>query len=82
MSDGAAGSPPIPAWRRWALPAALLLLLMAALGWWWWTSRQGGDNTPQRQQLQALLERQKALEDEISKAKPPDPTECPPGRSL
>lgn len=70
--------------KRWALiaGAALLVLLLALLAWWWWQSRQQGALDDQRARLQALLERQKALGDELSKAGPKEPTECPPGQSL
>lgn len=70
--------------KRWALiaVAALLVLLLALAAWWWWQSRQQGAADDQRARLQALLERQKALGDELAKAGPKEPTDCPPGQSL
>lgn len=70
--------------KRWALIAgvALLLLLLALAAWWWWQTRQQGALDDQRARLQALLERQKSLTDELAKAGPKEPTECPPGQSL
>lgn len=62
--------------------AVLLLLLLALAAWWWWKNQQQGASDDQRARLQALLERQKALTDELSQAGPKDPTECPPGQSL
>lgn len=73
-----------PGWKRWALIGGLLLLLLllALAAWWWWKSRQDAALDDQRARLQAALERQKSLTDELAKAKPADPTECPPGQSL
>lgn len=73
-----------PGWKRWALIGGvlLLLLLLAVAAWWWWQSRQAAAIGDQRARLQAALERQKALTDELAKVKPADPTDCPPGQSL
>jgi S1-C subfamily serine protease len=73
-----------PGWKRWALIGGvlLLLLLLAVAAWWWWQSRQAAAIGDQRARLQAALERQKALTDELAKVKPVDPTDCPPGQSL
>lgn len=72
-----------PAWRPPALIGGLLLalLLLAAL-WWWMAGRGAGTDAAERARLQALLERQKSLADEIAKAGAANPTECPPGQSL
>ncbi|MBX3604754.1 MAG: trypsin-like peptidase domain-containing protein [Piscinibacter sp.] len=83
MNQSVSGSSK-PGWKRWALiGGVLLLLLLLALGWWWWwQSRQAAAVGDQRARLQAALERQKALTDELAKAAPAGPTDCPPGQSL
>jgi len=70
--------------KNWAAFAAvLLLLLLAAAALWWSTqSRQAAAGGEQRAKLQAALERQRALTDELAKAKPAGPTDCPPGQVL
>ena len=71
--------------KRWAIVAGVvaLLLLLALAAWWWWRQQQAqGAGDEQRARLQALLERQRALTDELAKAGPKEPTECPPGQSL
>jgi S1-C subfamily serine protease len=82
MQAGDNGSTPPPGWRRrWPLLAALLLVLALGLGWWL-SSRQAGAGDEQRARLQTALERGRALEAELAKAKPDDPADCPPGQSL
>lgn len=70
-------------WRKPALIGAgvLLLLLLLAAAWWWWTRSQA--SLADEQRLQAALDRQKSLTEELANIKPvADPTECPPGQSL
>jgi S1-C subfamily serine protease len=69
-------------WKRWAVIGGIMLLVLAlaALAWGWLQQRQGGDD--QRARLQAALDRQRALGDELAKVKPPAPPDCPPGQSL
>lgn len=55
-------------------------MLLAAL--WWWNSHRSTGSEAQREQLRALLDRQKALESELALVKPIDPASCPPGQSL
>ena len=83
MNESVSGSGK-PGWKRWALIGGviLLLLLLALAAWWWWKARQDAALGDQRARLQAVLERQKALSDELAKARPNDPTDCPPGQSL
>lgn len=74
-----------PGGKRWAIVAGVvvLLLVLALAAWWWWRQQQlQGASDDQRARLQALLERQRALTDELAKAGPKEPTECPPGQSL
>lgn len=71
--------------KRWLVVGGvlLMLLLLALAAWWWWMQqRQAAAVGDQRARLQAALERQRALTDELAKAKPNDPTDCPPGQSL
>lgn len=83
MNQSVSGSSK-PGWKRWALIGGvlLLLLLLALAAWWWWKARQDAAIGDQRARLQAALERQKSLTDELAKVKPSDPTDCPPGQSL
>lgn len=76
------GSTTAPSGRRWWPLVAGLLLLLVLAGGWWWMSRQAGGGDEQRARLQAALERGRALEDELAKARPDDPATCPPGQSL
>lgn len=85
MNQSVSDSGGRPGGKRWAIVAGVLvvLLLLAAAAWWWWTHRQAaGAADDQRARLQAVLERQRALTEELAKAKPADPTDCPPGQSL
>lgn len=84
MNQGVNGSNPPPGWRRWLpLGAGLLVLLLLLLAaWWWLQSRQAGGGQEQRARLQAALDRGRVLEEELAKAKPDDPANCPPGQSL
>lgn len=85
MNQSVSDSGGPPGWKRGALigGVVLLVLLLAAAAWWWFQSRQADAANAERQaRLQALLERQRALTDEIAKVKPKDPTECPPGQTL
>jgi S1-C subfamily serine protease len=84
MQPGVNGStPPSGLRRRGPLWAALLLLLLAlALAWWLLLRPAAGGSDEQRARLQAALERGRALEAELAKARPDDPADCPPGQSL
>jgi S1-C subfamily serine protease len=87
MTDPAASSQAAaqPGWKRPALIAgAIVVLLLLALAAWWWLikPRPGAGDDAARARLQAVLERQRELTDELAKAKPADPTECPPGQTL
>lgn len=86
MNDphSSSGGAPAPSWKRPALLAgAIVVLLLLALAAWWWLIRPRDDvDAAARARLQAALERQRNLSDELAKAKPADPTECPPGQTL
>jgi S1-C subfamily serine protease len=84
MDPSSNQSAPGPVWKRWALPAGVLLLLVLLGGaaWWWMSSQKAAAEADQRARLQAALERQRALSEEIAKLGSPDPVDCPPGQVL
>lgn len=85
MNQSVSNSGGRPGWKRWGLIGGivLLLLLLAGAAWWWWRSQQTASADAERRgRLQAALERQRVLTDELAKVKPNDPTDCPPGQSL
>jgi S1-C subfamily serine protease len=60
----------------------LLLLVLAGAAWWWVSSQKAAAEADQRARLQAALEKQRALSEEIAKVGSPDPVDCPPGQVL
>jgi S1-C subfamily serine protease len=70
-----------PGWKRGALIGGLILLalLLFAFAYWWLYLRDAGG--AERARLQAALERQRALTEQLAKLKPPAPPDCPPGQS-
>jgi len=84
MNQGVSEGGGRPGGKRWLwiVGGLVLLLLLGLAVWWWWHSRQAGAIDEQRSRLQAALERQKSLTDELAKGKPNGPTDCPPGQTL
>jgi S1-C subfamily serine protease len=84
MDPSSSQSAPRPGWKRWALPAAVLLVLalVGLAAWWWLASQKAAAAAEQRARLQAALERQRVLGEEIAKVPSPDPVDCPPGQVL
>lgn len=84
MDPTSSQSTPHLGWRRWVLPTSLLLLLVlvSIVAWWWMQSQKAAAADEQRARLQAALEKQRALTEEIAKVQPPDPVDCPPGQVL
>jgi S1-C subfamily serine protease len=84
MDPSSSQSAPGPGWKRWALPggALLLLVLLGLAAWWWVWSQKAAAAAEQGARLQAALERQRALTEEIAKVGSPDPVDCPPGQVL
>lgn len=78
-SDGSRGA----GWRRWALIGGGVLLALLLIGFaWWWATRPAGGDADAHARLQALLERERVLTQELAQAGQVNPTECPPGQSL
>lgn len=74
-----------PQVKPWKLPAivggALALGLMALAAWWWWKGQNAATGADAAR-LQAAVQRQQQLLEELGKAGPQNPSSCPPGQSL
>jgi hypothetical protein len=72
----------LPSWRRWAsIVAALLVLAFAVAAWSVWRMREVNAHDAQVARLQAAMEHEKGLLNELA-ALPIAPDKCPPGQVL
>lgn len=71
-------------WRNGAIIGGVVFVLvgLAIAAWWWMQSRNQTATNDQRARLQVLLDRQRALTDELAKIRPVEPPKCPPGQTL